>query len=125
MAKQRHARTAKVLQRVVAQIITQDVQPHLDGTWITVTRVQVTTNLGLAKFYLSFLPWCTGGISDPVDQAKYMALIQTHMYKLKQQIAHQLRQHFRRLPKLRFYADDSLVHTSRIMQLLEQLKATS
>src|SRR5690554_7546998 len=58
----RQQRFAGVIQKDLAEIFLREGNTWLPGVMITVTRVRITSDLGIARVYLSFLP-----VKDPQE----------------------------------------------------------
>lgn len=101
METNRQKKIGGVLQRDLAEIL----QNHLreagrTGILISVSKVKVTTDLSIAKAYLSIFP------------AKFAAEILEEINEVKPRIKHELAQRtknqLRKMPDLNYYIDDSL-----------------
>jgi ribosome-binding factor A len=90
-----------VLQRDLAEIL----QNHLreagrTGILISVSKVKVTTDLSIAKAYLSIFPAkFAKEILEEINQVKP---------KIKHELAQRTRNQLRKMPDLNYYIDDSL-----------------
>lgn len=80
------------------------------GAMVSVTVVRITTDLSIARCYLSIF-------AHP-SPAEVLKSIQTHQGKIRGQIGQRLK-NLRKIPALTFYIDDSLEYASKIEELLK------
>lgn len=78
---------------------------------VTVTKVYVTPDLGLARIYLSLFA--------VKDKAELMKTITGHTTEIRGKLGKRIRHQLRVVPGLRFYEDDSLDYIDRIDSLLK------
>ena len=88
-------------------------QGGMKGVIISVTKVNVTVDLSVAKVYLSIFPIKKG--KELLEGIKSNAPLIKH--ELAQRTKHQLR----RMPQLAFYIDDSLEYIDQIDRSLKGL----
>lgn len=103
----RQKKIAGVLQQDLASVLQNMLREAGQmGIIISVSKVGVTTDLSIAKVYVSVFP------SD-----KAVAIVQ-ELNKLKPNIKHQIAQltkhQLRKMPELTFYNDDSLEYIEKI-----------
>ena len=103
----RQKKIASVLQEDLANVLqTMLRDAGQTGIIISVSKVSVTSDLSIAKVYVSIFP---------ADKAETMV---AELNKLKPQIRHKIAQltkhQLRRMPDLSFYNDDSLEYIDRI-----------
>ena len=94
-------------------MIARDVQDPGIG-FITLTRVSVTPDLQLARVYYTSL-------GDDKAQKETAKALKRAMPFLRRQLGARIR--LRRVPELTFFYDESIAHTDRIEQILQELKA--
>ena len=83
----------------------------LTGVLISVTKVNVTTDLSIAKVYLSIFPH--------KETEELLKGIRSNQPLIKHQLAQRTRHQLRRVPELEFYVDDSLEYIDRIDRSLK------
>jgi ribosome-binding factor A len=113
-------RTEKVnglLQSQIAELLQRQVKhPALTGAMISITRVEVTADLSIARVHVSVM---TDGEDGEDQQAEVLeALIRTEPY-LHRQLVKRLR--MRRVPRLRFIADHSIAEGDRLAAMMREL----
>ncbi|MGB7395688.1 MAG: 30S ribosome-binding factor RbfA [Pricia sp.] len=112
METQRQKKIAGVIQEDLADILQRSAS---DGGWkgtlISVTKVSVTTDLSIAKVYVSIFPTKNTG--------EIMEAITTNEPQIKHELAQRTRHQLRRVPELSFYLDDSLEYIENIEKSLK------
>ena len=110
MEKQETPRQQKintVLQQEVATLLQQAVREgSVKNLLLSVTKVRVTSDLSIAKIYLSVFP--------VKDANTYVKTLQENNYQLRHDLAQRMKNQLRRIPELHFYLDDSLDYIEQI-----------
>ncbi len=106
METNRQKKIAGVIQKDLADILQSAARDGMKGVVISVTKVQVTTDLSQAKAYLSIFP--------PEKKDKVFEGIVSNSPMIKHAIAVRTKNQLRRMPELTFYIDDSLDHIDDI-----------
>ena len=115
MESQRQKKIASVLQRDPVEVLQgAATQGGMKGILISVTKVNVTVDLSIAKVYLSIFPIVKG--TELLEGIKSNAPLIKH--ELSQRTKHQLR----RMPQLIFYIDDSLEYIDQIDKSLKGIE---
>ncbi len=115
MESQRQKKIASVLQRDLVEVLQgAATQGGMKGILISVTKVNVTVDLSIAKVYLSIFPIVNG--TELLEGIKSNAPLIKH--ELSQRTKHQLR----RMPQLIFYIDDSLEYIDQIDKSLKGIE---
>jgi ribosome-binding factor A len=81
------------------------------GTLISVSKVAITTDLSIAKVYISFFP------QKQADEL--MKGINSNSNLIKHELAQRTRNQLRRVPELHFFLDDSLDYIEKIEDSLK------
>ena len=102
----RQRKIASVLQKDLVDVLQKDAQSGMQGVIISVSKVMVTTDLGIAKVYLSVFP------SDKRDVIIEGVKSNTHL--IRHELAQRTRNQLRRMPELLFFGDDSLDYIEKI-----------
>lgn len=107
METNRQKKIGGVLQQDLAEVLQNAARDSgLNGVLISVSKVSVTTDLSIAKVYLSIFP---------VDKTKeLMDGIVANRDLIKHEIAKRTRHQLRRMPSLTFFVDDSLEYIDNI-----------
>lgn len=111
METNRQKKIAGVIQRDLVDILQGAARDGMKGVVISVTKVQVTSDLGQAKAYLSIFP------SD--KKAEIMEGIKANTVMIRHAMAIRTKNQLRRMPELAFYIDDSLDYIEDIDKALK------
>ena len=113
METTRQQKINRLIQKELGEIFLIETK-QLKGVLVSVSRVRVSPDLGLAKAYLSIFPSQEG--EAIIKNIKASA--KTIRYDLGQRIGKQVRV----IPELAFYIDDSLDYIENIDKLLRSDK---
>ena len=106
-------RIAAQLQRELAELVRAEIHDSRMGM-VTISDVEVTRDLSLAKAYVSFM----GGTETPQVCLKLLA---EHIPGLRRALSARIR--IRVMPELRFIHDDSIERGDRMDKIFLQLGA--
>jgi ribosome-binding factor A len=106
-------RVAEQIRAELARLLTREVHDPGIG-FVTLTRVQVSPDLQLARVYFTTL-------GDDQARAGSAKALERAAPFLRRQIGSQLR--LRRTPELKFFYDESIAGQDRIEQLLNEIHA--
>ncbi len=114
MESNRQKKIASVLQRDLVDVLQNAAtQGGMKGVIISVTKVNVTVDLSIAKVYLSIFPIKKG--------EKLLEGIKSNAPLIKHELAQRTKHQLRRMPQLAFYIDDSLEYIDQIDRSLKGL----
>lgn len=115
MESKRLQKIERLIQKDLGEIFLSQTR-SMPGILISVTKVRVSPDLGLAKAYLSVFPSEKGEkILDAINQNK-----KSVRFELGQLEKNQLR----KIPELGFFLDDSLDYLENIDNLLKKTKSS-
>ena len=109
MESTRQLKIAKLLQKEMATILQQMARENFPGTLLSVSKVRVSPELGVAKIYVSIFP-----VAKTKEVEEFIALNQS---KLRGALGHSVG-NLRVTPELMIYTDDSLEYEENIEHLL-------
>ncbi|MCF8227568.1 MAG: 30S ribosome-binding factor RbfA [Bacteroidales bacterium] len=112
MDSKRQSRVAKQIQKDLGDIFQLETRGLFGGAMITVTKVKMTPDLGLAKVYLSLFA------TD--NKEGLLEAIRAHYGEIRYQLGKKLKNQLRKVPELQFYQDDSLDYIENIDNLLNE-----
>lgn len=113
METQRQKKIAGVIQQDLADILQRAATDSgTKGTLISVSKVAVTSDLALAKAYVSIFP------NDKA--AAVLEEIRSAKVSIRHELARRTRNQLRRVPELNFYIDDSLEYIDKIEKSLKK-----
>lgn len=111
METQRQSKIGALIQKDLSELFQRECQQFCGGKMISVTKVRISSDLSIAKGYLSIFP--TNGKEEVLETInKATSQIRFHLAK---RVGKQLRI----IPNLRFYIDDSLDYIDNIDSLLK------
>ena len=110
MANYRRGRINDEVQRELASILRDVKDPRVSGAFVSVTAVDVTPDLKIAKIYYSSL------MGDKKELARGLRAASGF---IRSQIAQRL--NLRITPELTFILDDSVAHGAHISKLLNSI----
>lgn len=95
------------MQNDLVDILQGEVRKNgLTNLIISVSKVIVTTDLGVAKVYLSVFP--------TEKAAEILAAVKSNMPLIKHDLSQRVKLQLRKVPNLSFYIDDSLDYIEKI-----------
>jgi len=108
----RQQKVARLIQKELSEIFQHDGMLYSGGGLLTITTVRVTSDLSIARVYLSVF-----GVADTKAVMETLKSVTREIrYKLGQRVKMQLRI----IPELKFMEDDTLDFIERIDDLLKQ-----
>tara|TARA_B110000008_G_C16473432_1_gene365070 strand:+ start:83 stop:478 length:396 start_codon:yes stop_codon:yes gene_type:complete len=102
----RQRKIAGVLQKDLVEVLQKAAQDGMQGVIISVSKVSVTSDLGVAKVYLSVFP------SD--KRKAIIEGVKSNSPLIRHELAKRTRNQLRRMPELLFFGDDSLDYIEEI-----------
>lgn len=102
----RQRKIGGVLQKDLVDVLQKAAQEGMQGTIISVSKVSVTSDLGVAKVYLSIFP--------STKRDEILKGVQSNAPLIRHEMAKRTRNQLRRMPELIFYGDDSLDYIEQI-----------
>jgi len=112
METNRQKKIGSVLQNDLVDILQGEVRKNgLTNLIISVSKVSVTTDLGVARVYLSVFPQ---------DRAKeILEAVKSNAPLIKHDLSQRVKLQLRKVPNLSFYIDDSLDYIEKIDNALK------
>ena len=110
METTRQQKISRLVQKVSAEFFLLESQNLFNGAMITVTKVYVTKDMGIARIYLSLFA--------TKDKHQLLLLIKKHTREIRRHVGNILRNQLRVIPELEFYEDDSLDYIENIDRIL-------
>jgi ribosome-binding factor A len=112
MESTRQLKSARLIQKEMAEIFLAESRGLFGNVMITVTHVRISPDLGVAKIYVSLFP--------VKDKDKLLKSIREHTSELRGILGKKIRQQVRVIPELVFFLDDSIDYAEHISQLLKK-----
>ncbi|TDS61546.1 30S ribosome-binding factor RbfA [Myroides indicus] len=112
METNRQKKMAALLQNDLVDILQGEVRKNgITNLIISVSKVSITTDLSVAKVFLSIFPTEKG--------AELLKAIQSNSPLIKHDLAQRVKHQLRKVPDLIFYNDDSLEYIEQIDRALK------
>ena len=106
METNRQKKIAGVLQKDLVDVLQSAARDGVKGVLISVTKVQVTSDLSQAKVFLSIFP--------NEKREELLDGIKSNAPLIRHELAQRTRNQLRRVPGLAFFVDDSLDYIENI-----------
>lgn len=113
MLSKRQRQVSRNLHRVMGQILIENGKSWFGNKIVTLTNVYVTTDLGLARFYLSL-----GSFEEPHAMIKDFNAQSSAIKKL---LTQKIGKQMRRIPDVAFFLDESLDEMNRMDDIFNAL----
>ncbi|MBS4039109.1 MAG: 30S ribosome-binding factor RbfA [Flavobacteriales bacterium] len=112
METNRQKKIGALIQSDITDILQGEVRKNaIKNLIITVSKVNVTSDLSIAKVHLSIFPSENG--------PELLKAIQSNTPMIKHDLAQRVKNQLRKVPNLHFYIDDSLDYIEKIDQALK------
>lgn len=112
METNRQKKIGALIQADITDILQGEVRKNaIKNLIITVSKVNVTSDLSIAKVHLSIFPSENG--------PELLKAIQSNTPMIKHDLAQRVKNQLRKVPNLHFYLDDSLDYIEKIDQALK------
>ena len=111
MENQRQNKIAKLLEHDLAAIFQKIAQDKFKGTLISITKINVTSDLGIARINFSVFP-----TKNSEDVLSYF---NEHTAAIRGELGNKVKNQLRRVPELAYYLDDTLDYIDNIDKLLK------
>ena len=103
---------AKLIQKELGDIFQKEAKQVVGPTLVTITRVLMSPDLGLAKAYLSFLS------STP---KVHFDGINAHKKEIRHALARRIGKSVRVIPELAFFSDESATYAQHMDKVISDL----
>ncbi len=100
MESNRQKKIAGIIQKDIAELLQNDARSGMKGVIISITKVNVTSDLSQAKIYVSVFP--------QKDRDTVIKGIQEHTSQIRYELAQRTKNQLRRMPELLFFIDDTM-----------------
>jgi len=111
MATIRQNKVSRLLQREMGDIFQREGKNILPGSLITVTNVEVSADLSIAKVYITVL--------GKIQPTEALEILMTKKSELRHELSHKVKHQLRIVPELRFYIDeqyDAMMHIQNLLK---------
>jgi ribosome-binding factor A len=113
MESKRQRKFAGMLQEELAAIFQREGAAYLPNTLVTITKVRVSSDLGVAKVYLSFLSTNNTALS--------IAEVNSHAGEIRYKLGARIRHQARIVPTLNFFLDDTNTYVEQMDKIFDKI----
>lgn len=110
----RQQKFGRIIQQDLGDIFLREGNSWLPGVMITVTNVRVTSDLGIARVYLSFLN--AKSTQEAIDK------VRSKSSEIRFKLGNKIKNQAKSVPMLEFFVDDSLEYREHIDKLFDDIK---
>ncbi len=115
MESKRQRQVAEIIRRSFSMVLQEEGEYiYGPGPLVTVTRVQMTPDLNLARIYLS--------VFNTMNKQAVLLELESAYPHLRKALGQRIRKQVRRIPELQFFLDDTLDEMDRVDQLLARIR---
>jgi ribosome-binding factor A len=104
----------RVMLKELSGIFQLKMHDWFEGSFITISKVQSSPDLGVLKIYLS--------LYDKEKSDQTLAHIDSLKKKIRKELANRIRHVARIVPELIFYKDESLDYVTKMDKLFDQVR---
>ncbi len=112
-ASTRQQKFSRLIQKDLGEIFQRDMNNAFGKSFITITEVQMSPDLGLAKIYLSLM------LSD--NPKETLEAIQAKKSEIRKHLGNRIGKQVRIVPELVFYLDETIDQANKIDSILSKL----
>lgn len=112
MESTRVNKVSRLVQKELGEIFRLEERALFSNAMITVTKVHVTSDLSMARVYLSLFA--------TKDKDALIENIRMHTGEIRYKLGKRIGKQVRAIPELHFFIDDSLDYIDRIEELLDE-----
>ena len=113
MPSTRQLKVARLLQKELGDMLQRDNRHLLGNAFVTVTRCEVSPDLSVAKFHLSFLL--------AKEKEATMKELEFNKKNFRQQLGARIRHQLRIVPELVFFLDEGAEYAGEMEGILNKL----
>jgi ribosome-binding factor A len=112
MESKRQQKYSKLIQKEVGEIFQKEAKHILGNSFITVSRVLVSPDLGVAKVYLSFLLEKDRPVFEKINEKKS---------EIRKHLGNRIGKSVRIIPELALFIDDSASYAQHMDKVISSL----
>jgi len=117
METKRQLQIGNQIQKVISELFQGKCRSYLLGQFVTVSGVNMSVDMSIAKVYVSILITSESDASDKVIES-----LNENTGHFRRLLGNELRHQLRHIPRLTFFKDDTLEEVFQIEQLLKASK---
>lgn len=109
----RQSQVGEMIRRHFGTVLYQEGSYIYGRAMVTVTNVIMSSDLGLAKIYLS--------VYNTENKQEVMLMMDEHIVPLRKALSQRIRKHVRRIPRIAFYIDETIDEMYRVDAMFDDL----
>ena len=113
MESVRQRQVNELVKRHFSQVLIEQGRSIYGEAMVSVTNVKVSPDLSQARIYLS--------IFNSENKDEVIQMINMHHHHLKQALAHRIRNHVRRMPRIEFFLDELVDEIYKVEALFDNI----
>ncbi len=113
MESKRQQKFAGVIQKDLAEIFQREGANLLPNTMVTITKVRVTSDLAIARVYLSFF--------NSPNHTLALNTIKAHAGEIRYKLGSRIKDQARIVPQLEFFVDDTSEYVERMDKIFDKI----
>ena len=113
MESKRQQKFAGVIQKDLAEIFQREGMNLLPNVMITITKVRVTSDLAIARIYLSFF--------NSNNNTLALNTIRAHAGEIRYKLGSRIKDQARIVPQLEFFVDDTSEYVERMDKIFDKI----
>lgn len=113
MESKRQQKFAGVIQKDLAEIFQREAANLLPNVMVTITKVRVTSDLAIARVYLSFF--------NSINNALALNTIKAHAGEIRYKLGNRIKDQARIVPQLEFFVDDTSEYVERMDKIFDKI----
>jgi ribosome-binding factor A len=113
MESKRQQKYSKLIQKEIGEIFQKEAKNILGNSFVTVSRVIVSPDLGVAKVYLSFLLEKDKPVFEQINERKN---------ELRKHLGNRIGKSVRIIPELALFIDDSASYAQHMDKVISSLE---
>lgn len=113
MESKRQQKFAGVIQKDLAEIFQREGTNLLPNIMVTITKVRVTSDLAIARVYLSFF--------NSTNNTLALNTIKAHAGEIRYKLGSRIKDQARIVPQLEFFVDDTSEYVERMDKIFDKI----
>ena len=113
MDSTRQNKFSRLIQKELAEIFQREGKSYYGNSFVTLTKVKVTPDLGLARIYLS--------IFKDKNPEGVIENLRKHMHEIRGKLGNKIKHQARIIPSLEFFLDDTLDYVEKMDAVFKSL----
>jgi ribosome-binding factor A len=109
----RQEKFAGIIQQHLSDIFLREGNTF-NNAFITISKVEISPDLGYAKVFLSFL--------NATNKVEILKLINVHNKEIRHKLANKIKNQARIVPELTFFVDESLDYVFHMEEVMKKVK---